>query len=102
MNALTRFAIPCIASCDWLLVLCLCVMVHRKSLGSPGHMAGAHALRLVGGIISGSAVHSRLCSACTRLAAFVSAGEMAMHFLRMLHAKGLAIRRRLRNNFFLS
>lgn len=91
MNSLNRFADP--VYCLMRLVIGLVFACHggQKLLGFPGGgHGGAHGLMLVGGIIELVGGFMIALGLLTRLAAFVSAGEMAVAYF-MVHAAGKAI-----------
>lgn len=88
MNALNRFADP--VYCIMRLVVGLVFACHggQKILGFPGAgHGGAHGLMLVGGIIELVGGFMIALGLLTRLAAFVSAGEMAYAYFTV-HAAG--------------
>ncbi|MGC2625500.1 MAG: DoxX family protein [Candidatus Udaeobacter sp.] len=88
MNALNRFADT--VYCIMRLVIGLVFACHggQKILGFPGAgHGGAHGLMLVGGIIELAGGFMIALGLLTRLAAFVSAGEMAYAYFTV-HAAG--------------
>src|SRR5947207_16003854 len=91
MNSLNRFADP--VYCIMRLIVGLMFACHggQKLLGFPGGgHGGTEGLMLIGGIID--LVGGLMIAFCflTRLAAFISAGEMAVAYF-MVHAAGKAI-----------
>lgn len=90
MNSLNRFADP--VYCIMRLIIGLMFACHggQKLLGFPGGHAGAQGLMLVGGIIELVGGLMIAFGFLTRLAAFISAGEMAVAYF-MVHAAGKAL-----------
>lgn len=91
MNFLNRFADP--VYCIMRLIVGLVFACHggQKLLGFPGGgHGGAHGLMLLGGIIELVGGFLIAFGLLTRLAAFVSAGEMAVAYF-MVHAAGKAL-----------
>src|SRR5436189_851497 len=91
MNALNRFADP--VYCIMRLIVGLMFACHggQKVLGFPGGgHGGAQGLMLIGGIIELVGGLMIAFGLLTRLAAFISAGEMAVAYF-MVHAAGKAI-----------
>jgi putative oxidoreductase len=91
MNSLNRFADP--VYCIMRLIVGLMFACHggQKLLGFPGGGHGAvHGLTLVGGIVELVGGLMIAFGFLTRLAAFISAGEMAVAYF-MVHAAGKAI-----------
>ncbi len=90
MNALNRFADP--VYCIMRLIIGLMFASHggQKLLGFPGGQGGAEGLMLVGGIIELVGGLMIAFGFLTRLAAFISAGEMAFAYFTV-HAAGKAI-----------
>src|SRR3954469_15362071 len=91
MNALNRFADP--VYCIMRLIVGLMFACHggQKLLGFPGGgHGGAQGLMLVGAIIELVGGLMIAFGFLTRLAAFISAGEMAVAYF-MVHAAGKAI-----------
>src|SRR5437764_15106340 len=91
MNALNRFADP--VYCIMRLIVGLMFACHggQKLLGFPGGgHGGAQGLMLVGGIIELVCGLMIAFGGLTRLAAFISAGEMAVAYF-MVHADGKAL-----------
>src|SRR5438552_10400648 len=90
MNALNRFADP--VYCIMRLIVGLMFACHggQKLLGFPGGHGGAGGLMLLGGIIELVGGLMIAFGFLTRLAAFISAGEMAVAYF-MVHAAGKAI-----------
>src|SRR5438874_10924440 len=90
MNALNRFADP--VYCIMRLIVGLMFACHggQKLLGFPGGHGGAGGLMLVGGIIELVGGLMIAFGFLTRIAAFISAGEMAVAYF-MVHAAGKAI-----------
>src|SRR2546430_12901429 len=92
MNSLNRFADP--VYCIMRLIVGLMFACHggQKMLGFPGGgHGGAQGLMLIGGIIELVGGLMIAFGFLTRLAAFVSAGEMAVAYL-IVHAAGETIR----------
>src|SRR5437773_9885466 len=90
MNSLNRFADP--VYCIMRLIVGLMFACHggQKLLGFPGGgHGGAQGLMLLGGIIELFGGVMIAFGFLTRLAAFISAGEMAVAYFRM-HAAGNA------------
>ena len=85
MNALNRFADP--VYCIMRLIVGLMFACHggQKLLGFPGGHGGAGGLMLLGGIIELVGGLMIAFGFLTRLAAFISAGEMAVAYF-MVHA----------------
>src|SRR6266700_2181974 len=90
MNSLNRFADP--VYCIMRLIVGLMFACHggQKLLGFPGGHGGAGGLMLLGGIIELVGGLMIAFGFLTRLAAFISAGEMAVAYF-MVHAAGKAI-----------
>jgi putative oxidoreductase len=91
MNALNRFADP--VYCIMRLIIGLMFACHggQKVLGFPdGGHGGAQGLMLIGGIIELVGGLMIAVGFLTRLAAFISAGEMAVAYF-MVHAAGKAL-----------
>ena len=91
MNSLNRFADP--VYCIMRLIVGLMFACHggQKILGFPGGgHGGAQGLMLVGGIIELVCGLMIAFGVLTRLAAFISAGEMAVAYF-MVHAAGKAL-----------
>jgi putative oxidoreductase len=90
MNFLNRFADP--VYCIMRLIIGLLFASHggQKLLGFPGGQGGAQGLMLVAGIIEFVGGLMIALGLLTRLAAFISAGEMAAAYF-MIHAAGKAI-----------
>src|SRR5438552_17497377 len=91
MNFLNRFADP--VYCIMRLVVGLVYACHggQKLLGFPGGgHGGAHGLMLVGGIVELVGGFLIAFGLFTRLAAFISSGEMAVAYF-MIHAAGKAL-----------
>jgi putative oxidoreductase len=91
MNSLNRFADP--VYCIMRLIIGLTFACHggQKLLGFPGGgHGGAQGLMLLGGIIELVGGLMIAVGFLTRLAAFVSAGEMAVAYF-MVHAAGKAL-----------
>jgi putative oxidoreductase len=91
MNSLNRFADP--VYCIMRLIIGLMFACHggQKLLGFPGGgHGGAQGLMLIGGIIELVGGLMIALGFLTRLAAFISAGEMAVAYF-MVHAAGKAI-----------
>jgi putative oxidoreductase len=90
MNSLNRFADP--VYCIMRLIVGLVFACHggQKLLGFPGGGHGAEGLMLVGGIVELVGGGMIALGLLTRLAAFISAGEMAVAYF-MVHAAGKAI-----------
>jgi putative oxidoreductase len=90
MNFLNRYADT--VYCIMRLMVGLIFASHggQKILGFPGGDGGAHGLMLIGGIIELVGGFMIAFGLLTRLAAFVSAGEMAVAYF-MVHAAGKAI-----------
>lgn len=90
MNALNRFADPVYCIMRFIIGLMFACHGGQKILGFPGGQGGAEGLMLVGGVVEllgGLMIGLGL---LTRLAAFISAGEMAVAYF-MVHAAGKAI-----------
>src|SRR6266704_480638 len=91
MNFLSRFTDP--VYCVVRLIVGLVYACHggQKLLGFPGGgHSGAHGLMLVGGIVELVGGFLIAFGLLTRLAAFVSSGEMAVAYF-MVHAAGKAV-----------
>jgi len=90
MNFLNRFADP--VYCIMRLIIGLMFACHggQKLLGFPGGHGGVQGLMLVGGIIELVGGLMIAFGFLTRLAAFISAGEMAVAYF-MVHAAGKAL-----------
>ncbi len=90
MNFLNRFADP--VYCIMRLIIGLVFACHgaQKLLGFPGGGHGAEGLMLIGGIIELVGGFMIALGLLTRLAAFISAGEMAFAYFTV-HAAGKAI-----------
>jgi putative oxidoreductase len=90
MNSLYRFADP--VYCIMRLIIGLIFACHggQKILGFPGGGHGAEGLTLFGGIIELVGGFMIAFGFLTRIAAFISAGEMAVAYF-MVHAAGKAI-----------
>jgi putative oxidoreductase len=91
MNSLNRFADPVYCISRFIIGLLFACHGGQKLLGFPGGGGGgAHGLMLLGGIIELGGGFLIAFGLLTRLAAFFSAGEMAVAYF-MVHAAGKAI-----------
>jgi len=90
MNSLNRFADP--VYCLMRLIVGLLFACHggQKILGFPGGGGGAQGLMLVGGIVELVGGFLIAFGLFTRLAAFISSGQMAVAYF-MVHAAGKAL-----------
>jgi putative oxidoreductase len=90
MNALNRFADPVYCIMRFIVGLMFACHGGQKLLGFPGGHGGAQGLMLVGGFIELIGGLMIAFGFLTRLAAFISAGEMAFAYFTV-HAAGKAI-----------
>jgi putative oxidoreductase len=91
MNSLNRFADPVYCIMRFIVGLMFACHGGQKVLGFPGgHSGGAHGLMLVGGIIELVGGLLIAFGLLTRVAAFISSGEMAVAYF-MVHAAGKAV-----------
>jgi putative oxidoreductase len=90
MNALNRFADPVYCIMRFIVGLMFACHGGQKLLGFPGGGHGAQGLMLLGGIIELVGGFMIAFGFLTRIAAFISAGEMAVAYF-MVHAAGKAI-----------
>ena len=90
MNALNRFADPVYCIMRFIVGLMFACHGGQKILGFPGGKGGAEGLMLIGGVVELVGGLLVALGLLTRLAAFVSAGEMAVAYF-MVHAAGKAI-----------
>jgi putative oxidoreductase len=90
MNVLNRFADPVYCIMRFIVGLMFACHGGQKLLGFPGGHGGAEGLMLLGGIIELTGGLMIALGLLTRLAAFISAGEMAVAYF-MVHAAGKAI-----------
>jgi putative oxidoreductase len=91
MNSLNRFADPVYCIMRFIVGLMFACHGGQKVLGFPGgHGGGAHGLMLVGGIIELACGLLIAVGLLTRIAAFISSGEMAVAYF-MVHAAGKAV-----------
>ncbi len=90
MNFLNRFADPIYCIMRFIIGLVFACHGGQKLLGFPGGQGGAEGLMLVGGIVELVGGFMIALGLLTRLAAFISAGEMAVAYFTV-HAAGKAI-----------
>ena len=90
MNALNRFADPVYCIMRFIVGLMFACHGGQKILGFPGGKGGAEGLMLIGGVVELVGGLLVALGLLTRLAAFISAGEMAVAYF-MVHAAGKAI-----------
>lgn len=90
MNSLNRFADPVYCIMRFIVGLVFSCHGGQKLLGFPGGQGGAQGLMLVGGIVELVGGFMIALGLLTRLAAFISAGEMAVAYFTV-HAAGKAI-----------
>ena len=90
MNSLNRFADPVYCIMRFIVGLMFACHGAQKLLGFPGGHGGVHGLLVFGGIIELVGGLMIAFGFLTRLAAFISAGEMAVAYF-MVHAAGKAI-----------
>jgi putative oxidoreductase len=90
MNSLNRLADPVYCIMRFIVGLMFACHGGQKILGFPGGHGGAQGLMLFGGIIELLGGLLIAIGLLTRLAAFVSSGEMAVAYF-MVHAAGKAV-----------
>ena len=90
MNSLNRLADPVYCIMRFIVGLMFACHGGQKILGFPGGHGGAQGLMLFGGIIELLGGLLIAVGLLTRLAAFVSSGEMAVAYF-MVHAAGKAV-----------